>query len=285
MDVGVLIFATDYTIRTDELAIALEERGFESLFLPEHTHIPASRESAWPGGPDLPPDYWHTHDPFVALAYAGAVTKNLKLATGICLLAQRDPIVTAKNVASLDMMSNGRFLFGIGGGWNIEEMNDHGVEYKTRFAQMKEHVQAMKALWTEEDASFKGDFVNFEASWAHPKPVQNPHPPVILGGETDYTLARVVDYCDGWCPLDAQIDDFPTMISELHRRCAVAGRDPASISIMIFAWGDPDEALLRSYYEMGVDTVILGAGRQDPDVKDAVLPFLDRYADLVTELA
>ena len=153
MHVGALIFATDYTIRMDELAVAMEERGFESLFLPEHTHIPASRLSPWPGGADLPSDYWHTHDPFVALAYAGAVTKNLKLGTGICLLAQREAIVTAKNVASLDMMSNGRFIFGIGGGWNVEEMNDHGVEYKNRFAQIKDQVLAMKALWTEEDAA------------------------------------------------------------------------------------------------------------------------------------
>ncbi|MDE0942349.1 MAG: LLM class F420-dependent oxidoreductase [Alphaproteobacteria bacterium] len=276
MDVGVLIFATDYTIRTDELAIALEERGFESLFLPEHTHIPASRESAWPGGPDLPPDYWHTHDPFVALAYAGAVTKNLKLATGICLLAQRDPIVTAKNVASLDMMSNGRFLFGIGGGWNIEEMNDHGVEYKTRFAQMKEHVQAMKALWTEEDASFKGDFVNFEASWAHPKPVQNPHPPVILGGETDYTLARVVDYCDGWLPRARHGFDAAENMARLKTFADKAGRDASEISVSVF--GAPgDQATLDSYEEAGVNRAILGLPSAP---RDEVMALLDKYAPL-----
>jgi probable F420-dependent oxidoreductase len=276
MDVGVLIFATDYTIRTDELAIALEERGFESLFLPEHTHIPASRESAWPGGPDLPLDYWHTHDPFVALAYAGAVTKNLKLATGICLLAQRDPIVTAKNVASLDMMSNGRFLFGIGGGWNIEEMNDHGVEYKTRFAQMKEHVQAMKALWTEEDASFKGDFVNFEASWAHPKPVQNPHPPVILGGETDYTLARVVDYCDGWLPRARHGFDAAENMARLKTFADKAGRDASEISVSVF--GAPgDQATLDSYEEAGVNRAILGLPSAP---RDEVMALLDKYAPL-----
>ena len=276
MDVGVLIFATDYAIRTDELAIALEERGFESLFLPEHTHIPASRESAWPGGPDLPPDYWHTHDPFVALAYAGAVTKNLKLATGICLLAQRDPIVTAKNVASLDMMSNGRFLFGIGGGWNIEEMNDHGVEYKTRFAQMKEHVQAMKALWTEEDASFKGDFVNFEASWAHPKPVQNPHPPVILGGETDYTLARVVDYCDGWLPRARHGFDAAENMARLKTFADKAGRDASEISVSVF--GAPgDQATLDSYEEAGVNRAILGLPSAP---RDEVMALLDKYAPL-----
>ena len=276
MDVGVLIFATDYTIRTDELAIALEERGFESLFLPEHTHIPASRESAWPGGADLPPDYWHTHDPFVALAYAVAVTKNLKLGTGICLLAQRESIVTAKNVASLDMMSNGRFLFGIGGGWNVEEMNHHGVEYKTRFAQIKDQVLAMKALWTEEDAAYHGDFVNFDASWAHPKPVQKPHPPVIMGGETDYTLARVVDYCDGWLPRARHGFDAAANMARLKTFADKAGRDVSEISVSVF--GAPgDQATLDSYAEAGVDRAILGLPSAP---RDEVMALLDKYAPL-----
>jgi len=277
MHVGALIFATDYTIRTDELAGAMEERGFESLFLPEHTHIPASRISPWPGGADLPRDYWHTHDPFVALAYAGAVTKNLKLGTGICLLAQREAIVTAKNVASLDMMSNGRFIFGIGGGWNIEEMNDHGVEYKTRFAQMKDQVLAMKALWTEEDAAYHGEFVNFDAAWAHPKPVQTPHPPVILGGETDYTLRRVVDYCDGWLPRARHGFDAAENMARLKQVADEAGRDAAEISVSVFgAPGDAGE--LASYAEAGVTRAILGLPSAP---RDEVLRLLDDYAPLV----
>jgi probable F420-dependent oxidoreductase len=274
-----LIFATDYTIRMDELAVAMEERGFESLFLPEHTHIPASRLSPWPGGADLPSDYWHTHDPFVALAYAGAVTKNLKLGTGICLLAQREAIVTAKNVASLDMMSNGRFIFGIGGGWNVEEMNDHGVEYKTRFAQIKDQVLAMKALWTEEDAAYHGEFVNFDASWAHPKPVQTPHPPVIMGGETDYTLARVVDYCDGWLPRARHGFDAAENMARLKKFADAAGRDAAEISVSVFgAPGDADE--LAKYAEAGVTRAILGLPSAP---RDEVLRLLDQYAPLVTK--
>ena len=279
MHVGALIFATDYTIRMDELAVAMEERGFESLFLPEHTHIPASRLSPWPGGADLPSDYWHTHDPFVALAYAGAVTKNLKLGTGICLLAQREAIVTAKNVASLDMMSNGRFIFGIGGGWNVEEMNDHGVEYKTRLAQIKNQVLAMKALWTEEDAAYHGEFVNFDASWAHPKPVQTPHPPVIMGGETDYTLARVVDYCDGWLPRARHGFDAAENMARLKKFADAAGRDAAEISVSVFgAPGDADE--LAKYAEAGVTRAILGLPSAP---RDEVLRLLDQYAPLVTK--
>ncbi|NQV61557.1 MAG: LLM class F420-dependent oxidoreductase [Alphaproteobacteria bacterium] len=276
MEVGVLIFATDYSIRTDELAIALEERGFDALFLPEHTHIPASRISPWPGGGDLPKDYWHTHDPFVALAYAAAVTKKLKLGTGICLLAQREAIVTAKSVASLDMMSNGRFIFGIGGGWNVEEMNDHGVEYKTRFAQMREQVLAMKALWTEEDAAFHGDFVNFDASWAYPKPVQKPHAPVILGGETDYTLRRVVDYCDGWLPRARNGFDAAANMARLKKFADEAGRDVSELSVSVF--GAPaDAGVLAGYAEAGINRALLTLPSAP---RDEIMGLLDKYAPL-----
>ena len=277
MHVGVMIFATDYSIRTDELAIALEERGFESLFVPEHTHIPASRISPWPGGPDLPKDYWHTHDPFVALAYAAAVTKNLKLGTGICLLAQREPIVTAKSVASLDMMSGGRFIFGIGGGWNVEEMEDHGVQYKTRFAQMREDVLAMKALWTEEEATFHGDFVNFDAAWAQPKPVQKPHPPVILGGETDYTLRRIVEYGDGWLPRARHGFDAKENMARLARVAEEGGRDPSELSVSVF--GAPgDKATLDGYAEAGVTRALLTLPSEP---RDQIMALLDKYAPLV----
>jgi probable F420-dependent oxidoreductase len=276
MDVGVLIFATDYTIRTDELAIALEARGFESLFLPEHTHIPASRLSPWPGGADLPRDYWHTHDPFVALSYAAAVTTKLKLGTGICLLAQREAIVTAKSVASLDMMSKGRFIFGIGGGWNVEEMEDHGVTYKTRFAQMREQVLAMKSLWMEEDAAYHGDYVNFDASWAYPKPVQKPHAPVILGGETDYTLRRVVDYCDGWLPRARHGFDAAENMARLKYFADEAGRDMSELSVSVF--GAPaDAGVLAGYAEAGVNRALLTLPSAP---RDEVMGLLDEYAPL-----
>ncbi len=277
MHIGVMIFATDYSIRTDELAIALEERGFESLLVPEHTHIPASRKSPWPGGGDLPKDYWHTHDPFVSLAYAAAVTKKLMLGTGICLLPQHEPIVTAKSVASLDMMSNGRFIFGIGGGWNVEEMEDHGVQYKTRFAQMREHVLAMKALWTEEEASFHGDFVNFDGAWAYPKPVQQPHPPVILGGETDYTLRRIVDYGDGWLPRARHGFDAQENMARLARIAEEGGRDPGEFSVSVF--GAPAEkATLDSYAEAGVTRALLPLPSEP---RDDALRRLDGYMDVL----
>ena len=274
MHIGAMIFATDYSIRTDELAIAMEERGFESLFLPEHTHIPTSRKSAWAGGPDLPKDYWHTHDPFVGLAYAAAVTKKLKLGTGICLLAQREPIVTAKSVASLDMMSGGRFIFGIGGGWNVEEMEDHGVQYKTRFARMRENVLAMKALWTQEEAAFHGDFVNFDDCWAYPKPAQDPHPPIILGGETDYTLRRIVEYGDGWLPRARHGFDAAENMARLARMAEAGGRDASEFSVSVFGAPD-DKAMLDGWAEAGVTRALLTLPSEP---RDDALRRLDRYA-------
>ncbi len=276
MKTGVLIFATDYTIQMDELAKELEDRGFESLLVPEHTHIPASRESAWPGGADLPKEYSHTYDPFVALSFAAAATKTLKLGTGICLLPQRDTITTAKSVASLDRMSGGRFLFGIGGGWNVEEMQQHGTQYNERFAKMKEQVLAMKMLWSEEEAEFHGQHVNFEATWQHPKPLQTP-PPVILGGETDYTLRRVVDYCEGWLPRARHGFDAAENIARLKNIADEAGRDMATLSVSVF--GAPaDQAILDSYRTAGIDRAILPLPSAN---RDKVLSILDSYTDLL----
>jgi|TARA_B110000908_G_scaffold1120_1_gene1412 probable F420-dependent oxidoreductase len=276
MKTGVLIFATDYTIQMDELAKELEDRGFESLLVPEHTHIPASRESAWPGGADLPKEYSHTYDPFVALSFAAAATKTLKLGTGICLLPQRDTITTAKSVASLDRMSGGRFLFGIGGGWNVEEMQQHGTQYNERFAKMKEQVLAMKMLWSEEEAEFHGQHVNFEATWQHPKPLQTP-PPVILGGETDYTLRRVVDYCEGWLPRARHGFDAAENIARLKNIADEAGRDMSTLSVSVF--GAPaDQAILDSYRTAGIDRAILPLPSAN---RDKVLSILDSYTDLL----
>src|SRR6516225_3848198 len=201
MRVGVFYFPTDYGIDITELARALEERGFASLYVPEHTHIPTSRRTPFPGGGELPKRYSHTHDPFVALSFAAAATKKLILGTGICLIPERDPIVTAKCVASLDQLSGGRFIFGIGGGWNVEEMENHGAQYDTRFRLIRERILAMKALWTQQEAAFHGEMVNFDAVWLYPKPMQQPHPPILLGGSSDYTLKRVVEFCNGWFPI------------------------------------------------------------------------------------
>lgn len=285
MKLGFFNFNTEYSIRPDDLGRACEERGYDSLWLGEHTHIPVNRRTPYPAGGELPKPYWHIMDPFVSLMAAAGVTKNLKLATGICLLIERDPITTAKEVATLDVLSHGRVIFGIGGGWNAEEMENHGTPFNRRWKILRERVLAMKAMWTEEEAAFEGEFVNFEPIRSFPKPVQKPHPPVVMGSITPGGLQRIVDYCDGWCPLDIAIDDFPGMIADLHNRCDKAGRDPKSIPISIFAWGNPDESLLTKYHEMGIESVILGAGREDADVPEAVLPFLDRYAKCVEKLS
>jgi probable F420-dependent oxidoreductase len=255
----------------------MEERGFESLFVPEHTHIPASRLSPWPGGGDLPKMYIHTHDPMVSLAFAAAATKNLKIGTGICLVPQHDPIVLAKSIASLDMLSGGRFIFGIGGGWNVDEMENHGVAYKTRFAQMREHILAMKEIWMEDTATYHGKFVEFDKIWSYPKPVQDPHPPILLGGETDYTLKRVVDYCDGWFPRGRGGFDPHEAMTRLKQHADAAGRDMSTLQVSVFG-PNPDQATMDSFRQHGIDRAILTI----PDTsRDEVLKLLDKHAKLL----
>jgi probable F420-dependent oxidoreductase len=276
MDVGVFYFPTDYGINVAELGKALEDRGFASLYVPEHTHIPLSRKTPFPGGGELPKRYSHTHDPFVALAFAAAATKKLKIGTGICLVPQHEPIVTAKAIASLDQLSNGRFVFGIGGGWNVDEMENHGATHKDRFKIMREHVLAMKALWTQEEASYHGQFVNFDPVWSYPKPAQRPHPPIILGGESDHTLKRVVEYCDGWFPRTRAGFDPVEAKARLAKMANEKGRDPKSLSITVF--GAPNKAeALASYAKAGIDGALLAV----PDgTRDEILAFLDKQAPL-----
>lgn len=277
MKIGAFMFATDYNIDIVELAKAMEDRGFDALFVPEHTHIPASRRSSFPSGGDLPKKYVHTHDPLVSLAFAAAATENLTIGTGICLVPQHDPIVLAKGIASLDMLSNGRFVFGIGGGWNVEEMENHGATYKTRFAMLREKILAMKEIWTQEEASFSGDYVNFDRIWSYPKPVQAPHPPILLGGETDYTLRRVVDFCDGWFPrANASFEPHDAM-QRLRRHADAAGRDMSTLSVTVFR-APAEKAALDSYRQHGIDRVLL----EIPDTsRDEVLRLLDGYAKLL----
>src|SRR6266704_4337907 len=218
MKLGVTMFATDYAMRPDEFARACEERGFESVWYPEHTHIPASRRTPYPLGGDLPKDYWHIHDLFVALTAAAAVTKTIKIGSGICLVIERDPIVLAKEVASVDFLSNGRLIFGIGGGWNAEEMENHGTAFKTRWKLLRERVLAMKEIWTKEEAEFHGQFVNFDRIWSHPKPLQKPHPPILMGGDGPTTFDRVIEFCNGWLPLGYRKIDVQQKIADLRRR-------------------------------------------------------------------
>ncbi len=278
MHVGALIFPTEYAIPIDELARALEARGFESLFVPEHTHIPAGRRTPFPGGGELPREYAHTLDPFLALTAAAAATRRLRVGTGICLVIQRDPIVTAKEVATLDLLSGGRFELGVGAGWNVEEVENHGTAFATRFRLMRERVLAMKEIWTREAAAFHGEFVRFDPIWSYPKPVQKPHPPVLVAGESRHTLARVVEFGDGWIPR-GRAGEGPVLagLAELRARAAAAGRDPKAISVTVFG-AKPDPATLARYREAGVTRVLL---RLPSEGRDTVLPLLDRYAEWV----
>jgi len=275
MHYGVVMFSTHYAIRPDELGRAVEQRGFESLWVPEHTHIPASRISPWPGGPNLPKEYWHSYDPFVALTMAAAVTTKIKLGTGICLVIERDPITTAKEVASLDHLSNGRVIFGIGGGWNAEEMENHGTPFKARWRVLRERVLAMKAIWTQEEASYHGEFVNFERIWSHPKPVQKPHPPILMGGDGPTTFDRVIEFCDGWMPIAGRMGNVIEKIATLQKRAKEAGRGPIPVTAFM---PKPDRAVLDPLEAAGVERVVLGVP-SEPSA--TVLPLLDGYTKLM----
>ncbi len=231
MKFGVGIFPTAEIQDPAQLARMAEERGFEFLLFPEHTHIPASRQTPYPAGGELPPEYSRTYDPFVALAAAATVTERLQVGTAVCLVIERDPIITAKEVASIDRLSGGRFLFGVGAGWNLEEMTNHGTDSSRRFGLLRERVEAMKAIWTQDEASYSGRYVNFERIWCWPKPVQQPHPPVLLGGNGPKVLDRVVAFGDEWMPNRIGDEDLAARIAELQRKAADAGRDPIPVTL------------------------------------------------------
>ena len=273
MKYGVAMFPTDYAIQADALARELEARGFESLWLPEHTHIPASRKSPWPGGADLPRDYWHTLDPFVALGAAAAVTKTLMLGTGICLVIERDPIILAKEVASLDFISRGRVLFGIGAGWNAEEMEDHGTPFSERWKILRERISAMKAIWTQEEAEYHGKYVNFDKLWSFPKPVQKPYPPILMGGSGTHARQRAAEFDGHWMPIIGR-DPLDEAIADLRQRAEKAGRDPAAVSVSLFGVR-PDEGKLAAWRDMGVARVVFFVPSA---LAGTVLPLVDQYA-------
>ena len=276
MHLGLFSYNVEYGARPDELARAAEERGFESFWVGEHTHIPTSRLTPYPGGEPLPKPYYHMADPFVSLMAAAAATRTIRLGTGICLVVEHDPIVLAKSVATLDWLSNGRVLFGIGGGWNREEMADHGTPFDRRWQVLRERVLAMKALWTQDETSFHGEFVNFDRAISFPKPVQRPHPPILFGGATAQGRARVVEYCDGWIPIDVLLDDLPTAIADLRQKAEAAGRGLDTLSVSVFAFQPPRPDALARLRDLGVERVIMVAPRRLADA----LPFLDRMASL-----
>ena len=279
MDFGVLMFFTDSAIPATEFAQALEARGFESVWAPEHSHIPTSRKSPWPGGGELPKVYYEAMDPFVSLTAAAVATKTLKIATGVCLVQQRDPIQTAKLVASIDQVSGGRFLFGVGGGWNAEEMADHGTEFRTRFKLVRERIEAMKRIWTKDKAEYHGDMVDFPEMMTWPKPVQKPHPPILVGGAFPHAARRAVRYGDGWAPIAGRGPEgvIDQVLPRFHQMLSEAGRDPQSVPVTLF--GVPEDAdRLARYRDKGIARVVIML----PSAKsDTMLPTLDRWAEMI----
>lgn len=280
MKLGITIFPTDTTVDPATMARAVEERGFESLWFPEHSHIPASRRTPWggqAGAPPLPEMYWRTHDQFVALTAAAAATSTLRVGSGITLVAQRDPIWLAKQVASVDTLSGGRLLFGIGYGWNKEEMAHHGVKYTERRALLREKVLMMKELWTHDEAAFRGDVVQLEASWAWPKPIQRPHPPIIMGGAAGpKTFAHIMEFCDGWMPIYGR-HPITEKLDDMKRAADIAGRDPATVDIGVFN-APRDPAKLEELANAGVSRALFNVPSVGADV---VMEKLDKYAQFL----
>ena len=272
-DIGIFYFATEYGHNVVDVARDAEQRGFESLWLPEHTHIPVSRKTPYAGGAELPKEYAHTLDPFVALAAVATATKHIRLATGISLLIERDTITMAKTLATLDLLSNGRAILGVGGGWNREEAEHHGVEWSQRFQKLEEQITAIKVIWANEEASFHGEHVRFDPIWSWPKPIQRPRPPILLGGETDHTLRRVIKHCDGWLPRARDPEIIVRGIARLNELAEEAGRDPESISVNVFA-PRPDAELIDRFKGLGVARIVLWL---PPEDRDAVSRRLDGY--------
>jgi probable F420-dependent oxidoreductase len=271
------MFTTDLTMRPDDLAREVEARGFHSFYIPEHTHIPTSRRTPPPtGDAELRDEYKRTLDPFVALAMAAAATDRLVLGTGVCLVAQREPIVTAKQIATLDVMSGGRIVLGVGFGWNADEAENHGVDMPTRRARAREHVLAMRALWTDDVASFSGEYVQFSPSWSWPKPAQRGGPPVLIGGAPGPKLfAHIAEYAQGWIPIGGA--GVRAALDDLRRACDERGRDFAEMRIVPFGTL-PDAGKLDYYESIGVDEVVL---RLPSATREKVMPLLDEYAPLV----
>jgi len=274
---GITMFPTDYAIQPVALAQAAESRGFDSLFFPEHTHIPVSRATPFPGGGDLPKMYWHTHDPFVALGACAAATTDIRLGTGICLVIERDPITLAKEIASVDMISEGRFVLGIGAGWNREEMENHGANYRQRWAEVREKVLAMKAIWSEDEPEYHGEFVNFDPIWSYPKPVQAGGPPIWIGANSKWVFDRVAEYADGWMPIGGLgSGNMEKMTEALQSR----GRKIADLDLALF--GAPTDAdQLKGRIEQGFDELIFNLPAAPAE---EILPQLDKLAELASSL-
>jgi probable F420-dependent oxidoreductase len=279
---GASMFFTDYSMTPQALAHALQERGFESVWAPEHSHIPSSRKTPFVMGGELPKKYYDVMDPFVTLTAAALATTTLKVGTGICLVNQRDPIQLAKSVASIDQISGGRFLFGIGNGWNQDEMENHGTIFKRRHKIVRERVEAMQQIWTQSKAEYHGEFVDFDPMMVWPKPVQKPHPPILVGGAFPYSARRAIRYGDGWMPqmTSTMQTPFAELIPCFRQMAQDAGRDPKTVSVTI--WGrQPDYDEIAGYVDLGVERVCTSLESQ---TQDDILPLLDRWAALIERI-
>jgi probable F420-dependent oxidoreductase len=279
MRFGLCTFPTDYSMPFPDLAVAAEERDFESIWVAEHSHIPKTRKTPYPMGGDLPKMYYDTLDPFTVLAAAASVTRKIKLATGICLVIQRDPIHTAKEVASVDQLSKGRFLFGVGAGWNQDEMENHGTNYERRFAILRERVEAMKAIWTQQEATYHGEHVNFDAIYAWPKPVQKPHPPIHVGGAFPGGAKRAIQWGNGWIPV-GDAEGALRRMPDVMKLAKEAGRDPAEIEVSIY-YCPPEPDLLKRLRDGGVARAIFGLPSEP---REKLLPILDHYRQVAQQL-
>src|ERR1700760_1398709 len=279
LNFGASMFFTDYSMAPGNLGKALEERGFESVWAPEHSHIPLSRKTAPSGGGELAKKYYDTMDPFGTLPAAAAATKTLRVGTGVCLVAQRDPIQTAKLVASIDQVSSGRFLFAIGNGWNRDEMENHGTVFESRHKLARERVEAMKAIWTQSKAEYHGEFVNFDPMMTWPKPVQKPHPPVIVGGAFPYSARRAIRYGDGWIPQAARggYSEIGDLIPEFRKMAQEAGRNPDEIAITVW-FPKRDVDMMKRYADLGVERVVFNV---ESEGADKALPVIDEIAEFM----
>jgi probable F420-dependent oxidoreductase len=280
MHIAIMLFSSDLAMRPDAFAAACEARGFESVWFPEHTHIPTCRRTPLPGGGELPEDYWRLYDPFVAMTAAAIATTEIKVATGVYLVTEHHPISMAKAVASLDVLSGGRLIFGIGTGWNAEEMEHHGTAFETRWKVLEERIEAMKLIWTEEEAEYHGDYVDFDPIWSYPKPVQRPYPPIVMGAWTAPGRERVARYCDGWVPIGRMMEDFGLAIADLHERLSKHGRKPEDVEISDF-WATDDLDTLKTHRDLGVHRSILPC---PSGPVDETLRILDRYAAIKRHL-
>lgn len=284
MELGFTSMNTPEDPPPDRLARALEDRGYDSLWIGEHSHIPASRRTSYPAGGEMPSQYVRMMDPFVSLTAAAAATDHLLVATGVALPLERDVFALAKTVATLDRISGGRLIFGVGVGWNEEQLADHrpDIPWKRRYGALTEVVAALRSLWVEDESSFHGEWYDFEGVWSFPEPVQRPHPPVYCGASGRLGAAQAVAWGDGWAPMDVALGDVAARLRHFREATLATGRDELPVTIVTF--GDPEADVLRRYRDLGVERTVIGAARAGWDDPTTTIPFLDRWAGLIPEL-